>query len=104
MSMIFFNMNKLEEKREGEGISPARLSLMLTSRKNSVEPRASLYRELKRNEGMCQSLENASLFIHWYGSFECVDMMNDSARCELQNLVDDLIAEEEEQKELENFY
>lgn len=89
MSMIFFDVELLEEVREYRKIKPARLSLELTAKKKDRPPRANLWRELLENGGMCQSLENASLIVNWYGSLECVEHCDERARAELESLLEE---------------
>lgn len=89
MSMIFFNVEALEVERKYRNIKPARLSLMLTEKKKDRPPRANLWRELLENGGMCQSLENASLIVNWYGSIGCVQHCDKRAREELENRLEE---------------
>lgn len=89
MSMIFFDVEALEVERKYRNIKPARLSLMLTEKKKDRPPRANLWRELLENGGMCQSLENASLIVNWYGSLECVQHCDERARSELESRLEE---------------
>ena len=89
MSMIFFEVEALEVERKYRNIKPARLSLMLTEKKKDRPPRANLWRELLENGGMCQSLENASLIVNWYGSIGCVQHCDKRAREELENRLEE---------------
>ena len=87
--MIFFEVEALEVERKYRNIKPARLSLMLTEKKKDRPPRANLWRELLENGGMCQSLENASLIVNWYGSIGCVQHCDKRAREELENRLEE---------------
>ena len=87
--MIFFDVEALEVERKYRNIKPARLSLELTAKKKDRPPRANLWRELLENGGMCQSLENASLLVNWYGSLECVEHCDKLAREELENRLEE---------------
>lgn len=95
MSMIFFDTELLEEVRQERGLNRAKLSLLLTSQKRDRPPRANFIRELIANGGMCQSLENASLLVNWYGSTECIEHCDECARKELENRLEEY---KEEQK------
>ena len=87
--MIFFDVEALEVERKYRNIKPARLSLMLTEKKKDRPPRANLWRELLENGGMCQSLENASLIVNWYGSIGCVQHCDKRAWEELENRLEE---------------
>lgn len=89
MSMIFFDVEALEVERKYRNIKPARLSLMLTEKKKDRPPRANLWRELLENGGMCQSLENASLIVNWYGSLECVKHCDERAKTVLSDMLEE---------------
>lgn len=95
MSMIFFNTELIEEVRQDRGLSRAKLSLMLTEKKKDRPPRANFIRELISNGGMCQSLENASLLVNWYGSLDCISHCDEPARNELESRLEEY---KEEQK------
>lgn len=89
MSMIFFDTELIEEVRKDRGLNRAKLSLMLTEKKKDRPPRANFIRELIANGGMCQSLENASLIVNWYGSLECVQHCDERAREELESRLEE---------------
>ena len=95
MSMIFFDTELIEEVRKDRGLNRAKLSLLLTSQKRDRPPRANFIRELIVNGGMCQSLENASLLVNWYGSLECVKHCDERAKTVLSDMLEEY---KEEQK------
>ena len=89
MSMIFFDTELIEEVRKDRGLNRAKLSLMLTEKKKDRPPRANFIRELISNGGMCQSLENASLLVNWYGSLDCISHCDEPARSELESRLEE---------------
>ena len=89
MSMIFFDTELIEEVRKDRGLNRAKLSLLLTSQKRDRPPRANFIRELIANGGMCQCLENASLFVNWYGSLDCISHCDERAKTMLSDMLEE---------------
>lgn len=66
---IYFDIYRLENRRQDERKSMRKLSLELTDGR-----RASMYRELVGlYDGGCESMENAKAILRWYGDYTCVE-------------------------------
>lgn len=80
MFAIYFDMDKLELRRQDEDLSVNGLG-----RKLSHDKQRTLYKRLLAYDGACTSVENARAILRWYGSEDCIEYANNHSKQMLLN-------------------